>query len=105
MAANHACSALTHRCGASWQALKALYETEDDLTLGQPAKRRARVTRSRRVPAKLADAGLQDEAAAVSQPVAAEGLDGASDVSEVAVRLSAVHTEIDKLKARHRCAP
>ncbi len=61
--------------------------------------------RSQRASSKLAAAGLKDEAAAGEQPVAAAALgDNAASITDVAVRMSAVQSEMDKLKARHRCS-
>ena len=61
--------------------------------------------RSQRASSKLEAAGLKDEAAAVEQPVAAAALgDNAASITDVAFRMSAVQSEMDKLKARHRCS-
>ena len=60
--------------------------------------------RSQRASSKLAAAGLKDEAAAVEQPVVAANGDHGASGSDLAVRMSAIQSEVDKLKARHRCS-
>lgn len=73
------------------------------LSVGRPAKRRARVPRSARASAKPAAAAeeLDEAAAAASALVVVPGAVAATDADDVAARLAVLQTEVDKLKSKH----